>query len=235
MTNKIKCQNCNSENDFFKINCDSCGAVLRNKVANIDLFSMIWMLIEEPTRGVQRLIYAEKKNYLTLILFLLVTKLVLTSFFLQSLFISQVNYEEYLSLNFGIGFGLFLFLFLLYPLLFKTILKSKSVFTRYKDNLTIIAYSHVPLVLSLIFILPVEFALFGKFWLFSNPSPFIINETVAYIFSAMEILTLLWVFILIGISSYVQSNSRVFSISTSAMYALIFLSIFFIIPFYSSC
>ncbi len=231
MTNKIKCPNCNSENDFHKINCDSCGAVLRNKVANIDLFSTIWMLIEEPSKAIKKLIYAEHKNYLILMFFLLVTKLVFTSFFLHSLFVTQINYAEHLSLNFGIGFGVFTFLLLLYPLLIKIILKSKSVVTRYKDNLTIFVYSHAPLVLFLLLILPVEFALFGKYWLFSNPSPFVINETVAYIFSIMEVLTLFWIFILVGISSYVQSNSKVYSILFSLLYAFILLTLFFIIPF----
>jgi hypothetical protein len=89
----------------------------------------------------------------------------------------------------------------------------------------------MPLVLFLLIILPIEFALFGKFWLFSNPSPFIIKETAAYTFSIMEILTFLWSFVLFGIASYVQSKSKQFAILNTVLYIVVISLLFFFIPF----
>ncbi len=231
MKNKIKCENCNSESDFYKMNCGSCGAFLRDKFPNIDLFSTIWLLIETPTNGFKKIIFAEHKNYQLFILILLVTKLVFTSFFVQSLFIEPVNYQSYLSANFGIGFSALTSLILLIPFLLKILLSNNSVITRYKDNLAITIYSHFPLVLFLLVVLPVEIAIFGKFWIFSNPSPFMIKEIAAYLFSFLEMLTFIWTFILFGIAIKIQSNSKIFSVFSTLIYASILIGLFFVIPY----
>jgi hypothetical protein len=231
MKNKIICENCNSENDFFNLNCNNCGSLLRDKKPNIDLFATVWALIEEPTKSLRKIVFAEHKNYQFFVLLLLLLKLVFTSFFLQSLILTPVDYQNYLSLNLGIGFLSFSILILLFPFLQKIILSSNSVATRYKDNLALLIYSQMPLVLFLLIILPIEFALFGKFWLFSNPSPFIIKETAAYTFSIMEILTFLWSFVLFGIASYVQSKSKQFAILNTVLYIVVISLLFFFIPF----
>jgi len=231
MKNKITCENCNSENDFFYLNCKNCGSLLRDKKPNIDLFSTVWALIEEPTKSLRKIVFAEHKNYQFFLLTLLILKLIFTSFFLQSLIIKPVVYHNYLSINLGIGFISFLVMILLFPFLQKIVLASNSVATRYKDNLALLIYSQMPLVLFLLVILPIEFALFGKFWLFSNPSPFFIKETAAYIFSIMEILTFLWSFVLFGIASYVQSKSKQYAIISTLLYFAVIIGLFFFIPF----
>ncbi|MDA3861611.1 MAG: hypothetical protein PF445_10325 [Melioribacteraceae bacterium] len=213
------------------MNCDNCGALLRDKYPNIDLFSTIWSLIESPTSGLKKIIFADHKNYQIFILFPLVIKLVFTSFFLQSLFLEPVNYQKYFSVNFGIGAGFVTFLILLFPFLLKILLYNKSVITRYKDNLAITIYSHIPLVIFLLLVLPIEFALFGRFWIFSNPSPFMIKATAAYVFSFMEILAFVWTLILFGISIKIQSNSKSYSILITLIYSSILIGLFFVIPY----
>jgi len=232
MKNKITCENCNSENDFFNLNCKSCGSLLRDKFPNIDLFSTIWHLIETPTNALKKIIFAEHKNYLTFIAVLLILKLIFTSFFLQSVFIEPINYQNYLSLNYGIGFAAFLIPILLFPLLIKSALLNQSIRTRYKDNIAVLVYSHMPLILFLVIMLPIEFALFGKYWLFSNPSPFMIKATAAYAFSFMEILIFIWSFLLLGISLKIQSNSKKFAIVYTLLYTFILLGFFFFIPYF---
>lgn len=232
MKNQIKCENCNSENDFYNLNCKSCGALLRDKFPNIDLFSTIWFLIETPTKALKRIVYSEHKNYLTFILLLLILKLLFTSFFLQSVFIEPIDYNNYLSLNYGIGFACFIALISVYPLIIKLFLQNNSVLTRYKDNLALLVYSHIPLILFLFLLLPIEFALFGKYWLFSNPSPFMIKEVAAYSFSFMEVLAFIWSLLLFGIAIKIQSNSRIFSIMLTLLYALILFGLFFFIPYF---
>lgn len=231
MKNKIECGNCNSESDFFKMNCDNCGALLRDKFPNIDLFSTIWLLIESPSKAIKRIIFSEHKNYLIPLFILLITKFVFTSFFLQSVLIEPVDYQRYLSINFGIGFAVIGFLVLLFPVLQKKILKSSKVNTRYKDSLAVLVFSQIPTILFLLLILPFEFALFGKFWLFSNPSPFIIKETTAYVFSIMEIIVLVWSALLFGLGAFIQSKNKIFSIINTILFLLIFVGAFFLIPY----
>jgi len=232
MKNKITCENCNFESDFYNLNCENCGALLRDKFPNIDLFSTIWSLIETPKNALKKVIYAEHKNYLSFLTVLLILKLIFTSFFLQSLFIEPINYQNYLSLNYGIGFVSFIILILLYPLLLKLVLKNNSIETRYKDNLALLVYSQIPLVLFLFIILPIEFALFGKYWLFSNPSPFMIKETAAYAFSIMEVLVLIWSLLLFGIAVKNQSNSKISAILFTLLYTFILFGLFFFIPYF---
>ena len=231
MKNKIKCENCNSENDFFNLNCKSCGALLRDKFPNIDLFSTIWNLIETPTNALKKIIYSEHKNYLTFIAILLIFKLIFTSFFLKSVFIQPIDYQNSLSINYGIGFVSFLTLISLFPLIIRSALQNNSIATRYKDNLAILVYSQTPMILILIIILPIEIALFGKYWLFSNPSPFMIKETAAYAFSFMEIVAFIWSLILFGMALKIQSNSKIFAILCTLLYTFILLGFFFFIPY----
>lgn len=231
MKNKIECGNCNSESDFFEMNCQNCGALLRDKFPNIDLFSTIWLLIESPSKAIKKIIFSEHKNYLTLLFILLTTKFVFTSFFLQSVFLEPVNYQRYLSINFGIGFAVIGFIVLLFPLLQKKILQNSNVNTRYKDNLALLVFSQIPTILFLLLILPFEFALFGKFWLFSNPSPFMIKETAAYAFSIMEIIVLIWSVLLFGLGTFIQSKNKAFSIVNTILFILIFVGAFFLIPY----
>jgi hypothetical protein len=231
MKNTVVCENCKSENNYFRMNCSNCGSLLRDKVPNIDLFSTIWQLIETPSKAINRIIYAEHKNYLIFLIGFLVLKLVLTSFYVQSVLIEPIDYQNYFGLNFGIGFAIFLVIILLFPLLQKILLDKKLIKTRYKDNLTILVFSQMPVVLFLILILPIEFAVFGKFWLFSNPSPFFIKETAAYVFSIMEILIFIWSAILFGIGNYIQSKNRVYTISITAMFAVILVELFLFIPY----
>ena len=199
---------------------------------NIDLFSTIWNLIETPTNALKKIIYSEHKNYLTFIAILLIIKLIFTSFFLKSVFIQPIDYQNSLSINYGIGFVSFLTLILLFPLIIRTALQNNSIATRYKDNLAMLVYSQMPMILILIIILPIEIALFGKYWLFSNPSPFMIKETAAYAFSFMEIVAFIWSLILIGMALKIQSNSKIFAILFTLLYTFILLGFFFFIPYY---
>lgn len=231
MKNKVKCENCYTENDFFRMNCFNCGALLRDKFPNIDLFSTIWQLIESPSSAIKKIIYAEHKNYQLFILLLILLKLTFTSFFLQSLLIEPVDYKTYFGINFGIAWVALLLLFVLTPFLIKIILKNYNVLTRYKDNLAVLIYSQIPIVLFLVLVLPIEFALYGKYWLFSNPSPFLINPSVAYIFSFLEFLTIIWSFILFGISLKIQSNSKVLAWISTISYVVILFAILLFIPY----
>ena len=232
MKNKIKCENCNSENDFYNLNCKSCSALLRDKFPNIDLFSTIWHLIETPTNALKKIIFAEHKNYLTFLVVLLILKLLFISFFLQSVFIEPIDYQNNLSLNYGIGFASFIIIILFYPLIIKSALINNSVATRYKDNLAVLVYSHIPLIIFLFIMLPIEFALFGKYWLFSNPSPFMIKETAAYAFSFMEVLVFIWSLLLFGMAIKIQSNSKKFAILYTLLYTFILSGFFFFIPYF---
>jgi hypothetical protein len=91
----------------------------------------------------------------------------------------------------------------------------------------------MPMILILIIILPIEIALFGKYWLFSNPSPFMIKETAAYAFSFIEIVAIIWSLLLFGMAIKIQSNSKGFAILFTLLYTFILLAFFLFIPYFN--
>jgi hypothetical protein len=59
----ILCPVCKHSNDEFSIKCVSCGSYVQDRVPNLDLFAMIWLLIESPSIAFKKIIIAEHKNF----------------------------------------------------------------------------------------------------------------------------------------------------------------------------
>ncbi len=228
MKNIIPCPNCNIENDYYRLNCTKCGALLRNRVVNLDLWSTIWKVIEEPTKAFENIIFAENKNYVFFVALLFSIKLTFNSFFVKSNLGKGIDFQNYLGLDFLIGIITFIVAFLIIALFHKIILKGFGINTRFKDNFSILVYSSVPILITLIIFFPVEYALFGKYWLFFNPSPYMIKPTAAYVFTWMELLMFFWMYLLLIIASFVQNKSKVYSFfsATLIIASIILISIF---------
>lgn len=212
MKNLTKCPNCEIENNFYNLNCINCSSLIRERIVNIDLWFTIGKIIESPSKAFKNIVFAENKNYASFVSIFFAAKLTFNSFFLQSLVGKNINYENYLGINFLIGLIGFLLFFLLASVAQKLILKAVGVNTRFKDNFSLFVYSSVPLLISLFIFFPVEYALFGKFWLFFNPSPYFIKSTPAYIFTGLEIIILVWNLVLFYFLSFVQTKSKIYSI-----------------------
>ena len=221
MKNIIKCENCGFENESFKMNCQNCNSILRERIVNIDLWSTIWKIIESPSKAFRNIIYAEHKNFLIITSLLLFFKVGLTSFFLHALFSNHIDYSNYLFLNVIGGIGAFAILILIVSIGLKYILKSFGISSRFKDNYSLLIYSHIPLLIALFFLFPVEYALFGKHWLSFNPSPFLVRPSAAFVLAGVEILLFIWSLILLMIALFLQSKSRSFSIIVAVVVEVI--------------
>jgi len=211
MKNSIECKNCKSENPFHKLKCDDCGALLRTRVVNLDLFSTIWKLIESPTKAFTNIIHAEHKNYLVMILLLFGIR-----FFILSLTASQTITENYYSLLFKLpNFVLSLIYLVIFMSLTSFIItqlnKIVDVKSRFRDNLAIYTYSLIPLLFGLFFLFPIEYAIFGHFTITFAPSPFLLNPSVSITLAIIEGLMLLWSLILSIIATYTQTKNIFYS------------------------
>ncbi|VAX22982.1 hypothetical protein MNBD_IGNAVI01-719 [hydrothermal vent metagenome] len=231
MKNTITCQNCKSENDFYRLNCISCGALLRNRVVNLDLWSTLWQVIETPTQAFKNIVFAENKNYTFFIAILFSIKLTFNSFFVKSNLGKGIDFQNYLGMDLLIGIVTFIVVFLLAAIVQKLTLKRFGVHTRFKDNFAVFIYASVPILISFIIFFPVEYALFGKYWLFFNPSPYMIKPTAAYVFTWMEVLMVVWMYILFILAGFVQSRSKVFAFASATSLILILAAISIFIPY----
>jgi hypothetical protein len=202
MQTSLICRNCSAENPFYQLTCIKCSAYLRERIFNIDLWSTLSDLIVFPSYAFARIIQAEHKNFILLILFLVSVKFSINSIYLG---LAQLG-ERYAFPDIIILF----FVTLLYIIsaitissyVYKFFLKKK---TRIKDNFSILTYSLFPHAFALLILFPIELILFG-FTVFSvNPSPFIIKETVAYVMLGFETLFLIWA-IFLSFMAYLRQS-----------------------------
>lgn len=218
MKNVIVCSNCNSENSFYKLNCSSCGALLRGKTVNIDLWSTIWKIFESPRKAFETIIFSEHKNFAVFILFLVSVKIFINTLSFGNLL--KINASG--SINGVLQMVLVIIVLLIYFNLFsiiaKGILELAGIETRFRDNISILTFSLVPYLIGLTILFPVEYALFGSHWLMFNPSPLMLKGTAAMVLFGIEGLLVLWGVFLSIRAMYVQSRSILFAVAIGMLF-----------------
>jgi len=184
---------------------------LRNRVVNIDFWQTVWGLIDSPVQAYLKIIQSEHKNYLFFI-----SILAGLNFWLDSLLLKNVLSVEFSSGNSLVSFALSLFAISFYIILFSVISKYLFRFlksdTRIKDNLSIYFYALIPQLVLLPILFIIEFAIFGKYWLSFNPSPFILKPMIAYVLGGLEGILFFGSLILTIIAIYTQTKLKIFSI-----------------------
>ncbi|MEJ2614482.1 MAG: hypothetical protein P8Z35_05970 [Ignavibacteriaceae bacterium] len=230
MKNSVICNNCQTENPFYKVICENCKSYIRDRVYNIDLGNIIARLIESPTSGFRTIIFSEHKNFLVVIILFSILK-----FEIDSIFISLFLKKEIISLNnFAVDYlGLVLILpavFLLFSYLV-TILNRKTGYeTRLLDNFSIYFYSFLPHIFALIVLFPLELVMFGEYLFSTNPSPFAIKEFIAYTLLVLELLIVIWSFFLTIMANYTQTKNVLYSIIISIIYQSLLFFILYSFP-----
>jgi hypothetical protein len=230
MKNVVFCKNCSAENPFFSFICNSCKSYLRERVVNIDLWDTLGVLIDRPVKAFSRIIFAEHKNFIFFILFIVSIKFFINTYFISS---QVLNIE----LN-GSSILYFIFIFsgvVLTTALFSFILKNlNSIFkvkTRFFDNFAILAYSEIPHIYALIFLFTVELVLFGRYLVSYNPSPYLLKPVPAYTLTGMEGIILLWSIVLTVTAIYSQTKSKLYSFIMGVLYNCLLIGMHFAVIF----
>ncbi len=223
-TNIQICDNCKKENPLYRETCLECGHYLRKTVVNIDLWSTIWKVFESPKKAIKNVICAEHKNFVFFLLLLLSTKLysffIIFKFMLHPLKSEIINLSQNSLLNIGIYF----FSLIIFAKFFTVVVNSKSPkLVRFKDNISIIVYSFIPIILISFILLPIEYGIFGKQWFTGNPSPIIIKKNAAYVFYGIESIMFIWSVFILYTSFQIQTGSKIKAI----FFVLLFLSMIF--------
>jgi hypothetical protein len=221
MKNNLLCPACGFENNFYARICSSCKNYLRDRVVNVDLWSIITTLVENPFKAFRTIIFAEHKNF---IFFLIVIATI--KYFITTRFISLYSIGEFISttnifISFFIVLSAVTLFFLLYSFLIKIFWNNLGFNTRIRDNLAIIIYSQVPIIFALVLLFPLEVVIFGDFLFSTNPSPFQIKSTISYIFFIVEVIVFLWSFFLSFAAFYASSNNIALSILTTVVFVFL--------------
>lgn len=218
MKNAIVCQNCNSENPNYIAICKTCKSYLRERVVNIDLWNIIWKIIETPRQAFTKIIYAEHKNFIIFLALVISIK-----YFIYSLMLAVPVFSKNDALNNiipnYIGFtGLFILLILLISVVIILLLRTSSISVRFKDIVSLLIYSQIPNSVLVIIFFPVEMVLFGNYLFTFNPSPFTLKSNAAYTLLFIEILMNVWSAVLSIMALYAASQSKLWSAVLGIIY-----------------
>ncbi len=233
MKNVVVCKNCSSENAFYELICYKCKSYLRERVYNIDLWSTIGLLIENPSKAFRSIIFSEHKNFLTLLWILISGKMLLNGIFL-TIYFKKWNADLSGFFNcYIIILILSVLLILFFSRIIKEIFKGTGVRTKVKDNFAILTYSFLPLTFGFLILFPIELILFGEYLFYFNPSPFIIKETLSYTLFSFEILLVVWSIFLTFTALKLQSRNFIYSlVFTLFIYFSFYLSIYYVVSIF---
>ena len=222
MNNSVTCPNCNSENPFYNSICSSCRFYLRDRIYNIDLWTILSSLIETPAKAFRTIIFSEHKNFIFFILFFVSIKYLVNARFIAMLSVGEFQSTIGLQLSYLIVLGITLIYFIIFSLLHKLSSKRNEVNIRFKDTLALIIYSQIPFLFGLIILFPLELVIFGDYLFSLNPTPFIIKGTIAYLFLVIEIGLVIWSIFLVFKAFRTQSQNLFFSLISASVFVVLF-------------
>lgn len=229
--NSIICHNCGAENEYYKDICKNCKSHLRGRIVNIDLWKTIWYLIESPLKAFKEIILAEHKNYVVFILIVMGVK-----YFINSLVISNFLYhaDSINETSFGQVFpagGIFIALVILLSFIFTRVLNMMGYRNIFKSVLAVLTYTFIPSVMIFAILSPIEFALFGQHWYYSNPSPLALKQNAALILFGIEILVYIWGCAL-SIKGFISlTGKKLFSYLFGLIFSIVITAIMILLPF----
>lgn len=231
MKNSLVCSNCQTENPFYGIICTNCKSYLRERINNIDFWNILARLIDNPVSAFRRIIQSEHKNFIIFLIFFTSLKLLIDGRYLSL----AVNKEEGSWNNFLLGLLIvlasFTILLFLYAAILKLIESQFQLKTRVQDNAAILVYAFIPIVFTLVIIFPLELTIFGGNVFSNNPSPFVLKKTLAYIFTILEVLCVLWTVALSIIAMYAQSKNIAYSVITGLGFNILVWILIYLLTF----
>jgi hypothetical protein len=224
MNSMIICSVCRTENDNYATICIKCGGFLQNRVPNLDLFDVIWKIIENPRKAFQLIMLAEHKNYALFLYTLWGISVTFTGFWY---FRVGDRFENVLTLIFwaliiGVPFGAGLFPFVsIFHWILSKIFGGISTF---RASIGISSYALTPMILSLVFILPIELMTFGVYLFTGNPHPMTLKPMLYIVLLGIDSAMVLWAFILLIIGTAVGNQIPFWKsfLIASILYGMVF-------------
>ena len=195
----LQCTVCTTQNDDFAIICRSCGRFLQGRVANLDFFTTVWSLIESPRVAFRRIVLSEQKNYvISMMVFLGIGMM----FVLLSL---RHAGSEFDNLLFLMLYGIVLGVVGGIPLgvAFAAVMhagcrlwKGKAAF---RNTFAVVGWSLVPVVLSVVILMPIELASMGMLLFTPHPTAAVVKPVVYYTLAGLDVVVVLWT---VGLAGY---------------------------------
>ncbi len=222
MKNSVTCPNCKYENPFYIPICSNCRFYLRDRIYNIDLWSIVSSIVESPSKAFRTIIIAEHKNFIFFVLIFVSIKFLINARFISMISLGEFQSTVELFYSYLIVFGITLIYFLLFSLCQKIIGKINDIDIRLKDSFSVIIYAQLPFLFGLFILFPLELVIFGDYMFSLNPPPFVIKGIISYLFLSIEVALLVWNAFLVYKAFKSQSNHSSFSLVSSFIFVVMF-------------
>lgn len=188
----MECPICHSNNHHLATICTSCGGYLRNKVDNLDLFSMMGKVIVSPRSAMERVALAAHKNY---VIVLSSAGGIAIAFYLMALLhFGEILVTLPLIVGAGFAFGMMFGILLALSASFYIVLAGRVIGTvvRFRDAFAIVSYSFVPVGLSITVLLPIGVMTYGLYLFTREPSAYSLNPLSFTLLSGLTMLAGFW-------------------------------------------
>lgn len=221
MKNSVTCPNCNSENPFYNSVCSVCKFYIRDRIYNIDLWTVISSLIESPSKAFRTIIFSEHKNFIFFILFFVSAKYLINARFISMISVGEFQSTVGLQYSYLIVLGIISIYYLLFSFAYKLIGRLNEIQIRFKDTLSLIIFSQIPLLIGLVVVFPLELVIFGDYIFSLNPAPFIIKKNIAYFFLSIELSLIFWTILLVFKAFITQTQTTIFGFLSAAAFVVL--------------
>lgn len=217
----LKCPSCSFDNDDFATICVQCKGYLQNRVPNLNFFETAWGILESPKGTFRTITLAEHKNYVFLLFVCFGVAISFTTFWyleLGNLFDSLLFMIPW-ALGGGAVGGLVITPVLsIFVHAVGRVLGSNQTF---RNSNALLAYSLVPIAISLLLILPIELLTFGMYLFTSNPHPYVIKPVSYVLLVGFDVLMTLWTIVLVVIGMTVVYRFSVWKATGAVLIILV--------------
>ncbi|MCX6121432.1 MAG: Yip1 family protein [Ignavibacteriales bacterium] len=219
----IKCSVCQTENDQYATICKKCGSFLQNRVPNLDLFDVLWKIIENPRDAFRLIMRAEHKNYAVFLYTLSGIAVTFAGFWHFKIGDRFENILVLIFLAILIGIPLGIVLCPIASSLHWGISKILGNKVSFRTSLGITSYSLTPIVLSLFLVLPLELLTFGMYFFTFNPPPITIKPILYILLIGLDFSLAVWAWVLLIIGTNVGNQISLWKsiVMSSVVYGLL--------------
>lgn len=163
---------------------------------------MIWLMIESPAQAFKKIIIAEHKNFVLFLSLFLGFSAIFMMMWAKKSGNSFDNLFPLMLFGVAIGTVISIPLFCLYAGVFHGLAKLAGGKGSLKETYGILGWSLVPVMLSAVFVLPLELGTLGLLLFSTNPNAYEVKPVVTTVLVGLDGLLILWSVVLtsMGIS-----------------------------------
>ncbi|MEX1138847.1 MAG: Yip1 family protein [Bacteroidota bacterium] len=205
----VQCPACSFKNDEFATICSNCRAFLQNKIPNLNFFDTSWGILESPFKTFKIIGIAEHKNYGFFLFCCFGIAVSFTAAWYLKLGAFFESLMDLIPFMFGVGVILGCVFALVVPFLHQRITKAMGATAPVRQSYGVLAYSLVPILASLVLVLPIELLTFGMYMFTSNPHPAVIKPVSYYMLVGFDVLFGVWALVLAALGTRVVQGISV--------------------------